>query len=65
MDTTSFTLPPLGHVAKFFTQWSPTGYNEFEGTLEVLATSSLSGVVLRYDNFLADVFATLPVIVIP
>jgi len=67
--TTSVPLGPLGHVAKFFTQWFPTGYGEFEGTLEVVATGAVSAVALRYDNkddiLVPKVFATLPVIVIP
>jgi hypothetical protein len=63
--TTSFSLPALGHVARFFTQWFPTGFTEFEGTLEVTATAPISGVALRYDNEAANVFATLPVVVIP
>jgi len=62
----SLNLPPLGHTAKFFTdrEWFP-GYDGFEGTLEVLASGPVSGVALRYDNEQANVFATLPVIVVP
>jgi len=63
--TTSFELPSLGHVAKFFTQWFPGGFGEFEGTLEVVASLPVSAVALRFDNPEQDVFATLPVIVIP
>jgi parallel beta-helix repeat protein len=63
-SSTRFTLPPSGHVAKFFTQWF-SGYGEFQGTLEVIASAPVSGVALRYDNELANVFATLPLIVIP
>jgi hypothetical protein len=63
--TTAFKLPKLGHVAKFFTQWFPSGFGEFAGTLEVVAASPVSGVALRYDNEEANVFATLPVAVIP
>ncbi len=63
--TQGFNLAPREHVARFFTQWFSTGYGEFQGTLEVIATAPVSGVALRYDNELADVFATLPVIVIP
>lgn len=65
----SITLPPRGHTARFFSgpgQWFPSGYDEFEGTLEVVSEGgAVSGVALRYDNPVADVFATLPVIVIP
>ena len=46
-------------------QWFPTGFEDFEGTLEVTSTAAVSGVALRYDNERANVFATLPVIVIP
>ncbi len=63
--TTNLKLPPLGHVAKFFTQWFPGGFDEFEGTLEVVASAPVTGVALRYDNLGANVFATLPVVVIP
>jgi parallel beta-helix repeat protein len=62
--TTSFNLGPNEHVAKFFTEWFG-GYGEFQGTLEVMATQPVSGVALRYDNELANVFATLPLVVIP
>lgn len=67
--STSFTLPPRGHTAKFFSginQWFPYGFDEFEGLLEVIAAGGpVSAVALRYDNYEANVFATLPVIVIP
>jgi hypothetical protein len=63
--TTSLKLPALGHVAKFFWQWFPVGFDEFSGTLEVVASSWVNGVALRYDNADADVFATLPVVIIP
>lgn len=59
------TLGPLGHVAKFLTQWFPAGFSEFEGTLEMVSTGPVSAVALRYDQGLYDVFATLPVITIP
>ena len=65
VSTTSRTLPAFGHLALFFTQLFPAGFGEFEGTLELLSTAPVSGVALRYDNPAADVFATLPVIVIP
>ena len=66
--TTSFLLPPLGHVARFFSgpgQWFPNGFDQFQGTLEVIATARVGAVALRYDNFDANVFATLPVVIIP
>jgi hypothetical protein len=63
--TTKLKLPALGHVAKFFWQWFPLGFDEFSGTLEVVASSWVSGVALRYDNTEANVFATLPVVIIP
>jgi hypothetical protein len=63
--TTSFNLNPLGHVAQFSWQWFGSGYSGLEGTLEVVATGSVSAVALRYDNSQHNVFATLPVIVIP
>jgi hypothetical protein len=62
-DTT--ILPPLGHIARFFTQWFPDSFAEFMGTLEVVSAAPVAGVALRYDNFLADVFATIPVVTIP
>jgi hypothetical protein len=61
----SILLPPLGHVAKFFTEWFPDSFPEFQGTLEVVSGVPVAGVALRYDNFLADVFATIPVVAIP
>jgi hypothetical protein len=63
--TTSFNLNPLGHVAQFSWQWFGSAYNGLEGTLEVVATGPVSAVALRYDNSQHNVFATLPVIVIP
>ncbi|MBM3789712.1 MAG: hypothetical protein FJW35_05110 [Acidobacteria bacterium] len=67
--TMSFTLPPMGHIARFFSgpgQWFQFGFDEFEGTLEVIASGGLvSAVALRYDNYEANVFATLPVVVVP
>jgi hypothetical protein len=66
--TTRFSLPPLGHVAKFFSgpgQWFPNGFDQFQGTLEVIATGQVGAVALRYDNSDASVFATLPVVIIP
>ncbi len=63
--STSVNLPPRGHFAKFFTEFFPSGFGDFEGTLEVLAPAPVSGVAIRFDNESADVFATLPVIVIP
>jgi hypothetical protein len=61
--TSSFNLPAHGHKAGFVAQWFP-GFDEFEGTLEVVGTGSVSGVALRYDNPGLTVFATVPVIVI-
>ena len=63
--TVSFSLPPSGHSAKFFSQWFPEGTSQFSGTLEVLATAPVSAVALRYDNPEQNVFATTPVIPIP
>ena len=63
--TTTRTLGGFGHLAQFFTQLFPTGFGEFEGTLEVLSTAPVCGVALRYDNASANVFTTLSVIVIP
>ncbi len=60
------TLAPLAHVAQYFTEMFPTGFDEFEGTLEIVSASGpVSGVALRYDNPGGTVFATAPVIVIP
>ncbi len=61
----NITLPAFGHTARFFTEWFPTAFGEFEGTLEVAAESPVTGVALRYDNFLANVFSALPVILVP
>ncbi len=61
----SILVPPLGHVAKFFTEWFPDSFPEFQGTLEVESGVPVAGVALRYDNYLADVFATIPVVTIP
>ncbi len=65
VGSTTVSLGPLGHIARFFTQWFPTGAADFEGTLEVVATGPVSAVALRYDNSQQNVFAALPVIVIP
>ncbi len=65
--TRQLTLKPLGHTAQFFSgpdQLFPTGFDQFQGTLEVIADGQVVAVALRYDNFLADVFATLPVVLI-
>jgi len=63
--TASFDLPPLGHAARFFTRWFPAGFEEFTGTLEVISPAPVSAVAMRYDNPLMNVFATLPVAIIP
>jgi hypothetical protein len=64
--STTRTLQPSAHMAQFFTQLFPTGFEEFEGTLEVLATGApVSGVALRYENPGGTVFATTPVVVLP
>jgi len=51
-------------VAKFFTQWFPA-VRRIRKDAGVQASAPVSGVALRYDNLEADVFATLPVVVIP
>lgn len=67
--TKQFWLLPNAHVASFFSgpdQWFPTGLDDFEGTLEVLASGgSVSAVAVRYDNVGGTVFATLPVVILP
>jgi hypothetical protein len=63
--STNVSLPPRGHMARFFTEWFPHGFSEFEGTLEVMATAPVSAVALRYDNPQLNVFATLPVVILP
>jgi len=63
--TTSFELPPLGHIARFFSgtgEWFPDGFDQFEGLLEVISTEPVCGAALRYENYAANIFATLPVI---
>ncbi|NWG13122.1 MAG: hypothetical protein HXY20_06265 [Acidobacteria bacterium] len=62
-DTFILRLPARGHVARFFTQWFGD-YPNFEGTLEVVSSTPVSGVALRYDNPGLTVFATLPVVAI-
>jgi hypothetical protein len=57
------TLPAMGQTAQFFTQLFPQGFDEFEGTLELITNGpSISGVALRYDNPDLSVFATMPLI---
>jgi len=64
--STTRTLTPFAHFAQFFTQLFPTGFEEFEGTMEAVTTGgSVSAVALRYDNPGGTVFATTPVIIIP
>jgi hypothetical protein len=63
--TTSFDLPAHGHTAQFSWQWFGNGFSGLEGTMEVVATGSVSAVALRYDNSQHNVFATLPVVVVP
>jgi hypothetical protein len=62
VGATSILLPPLGHAARFFTQWFPNSFDEFQGSLEVISSTPVGGVALRYDNVGADVFATIPVV---
>jgi hypothetical protein len=62
--STNISLPPRGHMARFFTEWFPHGFSEFEGTLEVAASAAVSAVALRYDNPRLNVFATLPVVIL-
>ncbi len=64
-ESVSIPLDPLAHIARFFTQWFSTGFSDFEGTLELLSTGPVCAVALRYDNSQQNVFATLPVSVIP
>ncbi len=68
VETRQLSLTPGGHVASFFSgqgQWFPAGFEEFEGTLEVVADGGpVSAVGVRYDNANSTVFATIPVIVI-
>lgn len=66
VSSRQISLPPLGHVAKFFTDqvWFPEARG-FEGTLEIISTGAVAGVALRYDNPGGTVFATLPMIVMP
>lgn len=60
---TFLMLPPAGHTARFFTEWFPYGFDEFEGSLEVVAGRPVSAVALRFDNRGGDVFASLPVVI--
>jgi hypothetical protein len=63
--STSFDLSPMGHAARFSWQWFGSGFTGLEGTLEIVATGSVSAVALRYDNSRHNVFATLPVFAVP
>ncbi len=58
-------VPAWGHVARFFPEWFPLGFGEFEGTVEVFSTTPVGGVGLRFDNPNGNVFAALPVIILP
>ena len=64
VDTTRFTIPAFGKIAKFVSgpgQWFPTGFDHFEGSLEIIAPSvPISAAAVRYDNADASVFTTLP-----
>jgi hypothetical protein len=66
--TATETLPAEGHIAKFFTYPSNPPWfadvQDFEGTLEIIATEPVSAVALRYDNPQHNVFATLPVVIL-
>ena len=62
--TTTLDLPAGGHLARFFSQWFPHGFGEFEGSLDVTSTAPVSAVAVRYDNPQMNVFATLPVVAI-
>jgi hypothetical protein len=62
--STVFTLLPFEHAARFLAQWFPDS-EEFQGTLEIVATAPVSAVALRFDNPQHNVFATLPVLVAP
>lgn len=63
--TSGLTLPVGGHSARFFTELFPRGFDEFEGTLEVISNRPVSAVALRFDNPGGTVFATLPVVILP
>jgi hypothetical protein len=63
--TTAIELPAGGHIARFFTEWFPRGFAEFAGTLEVIASLPVSSIAMRYDNPQRNVFATLPVVILP
>ncbi len=66
VDSTVRTLAAFEHMAQFFTELFPAGFNQFEGTVEVVSVGgAVSGVALRYDNSGGTVFATTPVIVMP
>ncbi len=62
--STRFELAAMGKVAKFIggpNQWFE-GFAQFEGTLEVLASSEIIGATVRYDNENAGIFTTIPMI---
>jgi hypothetical protein len=62
---TSLSLAPGSHFAKFFTEWFPDGFEEFDGPIEFISNVPVSAVALRYDNPGWNVFATIPVFEIP
>jgi len=59
--STQLVLPPRGHIAKFFTEWFPNGYGEFEGSIEFSSSVAVAAVALRFDNPTGSAFATVPV----
>jgi hypothetical protein len=58
----NLVLPAGTHVARFFTEWFPRGFAEFEGTLEVVSAIPVSAVSVRYENPNLTVFAAIPVL---
>jgi hypothetical protein len=62
---TNLLLAPGAHFARFFTEWFPDGFEEFDGVIEFSSDAPVSAVALRYDNPGWNVFATIPVFEIP
>jgi len=60
LATSSFTLPAMGHVAKYSSEiFSAVPAGEFTGKMDVVSTLPLAGITLRQQGL---VFTSLPII---
>src|SRR6185295_11559605 len=56
---TSFTLPPMGHIARYLTElFTGVSLGEFDGKIDVTSTQALAALTLRQRE---QVFTSLPV----